>query len=84
MARQLREGVEADLSVPMDELQMGEGGDMLIDDIDPVDEKPDVAIITPDDSTEDAEPELQADDCTFQFDQNPPSQSRLTCEQMRL
>lgn len=47
----------------MDELQMGEGGDMLIDDIDPIDEKPDVAIITPDDSTEDAEPEPQADDC---------------------
>lgn len=48
----------------MGELQMGEGGDMLIDDIDPVDEKADVAIITPEDSAEDTEPELQADDCT--------------------
>ncbi len=65
MAGQLGRGAEADLSAPMGELQMGEGGDMLIDDIDPVDEKPDVAIITPDDSVEDAEPELQADDCTL-------------------
>ena len=56
-------GTEADLSARMGELQMGEGGDMLIDDIDPVDEKVDVAIITPDGSIEDAEPELQADDC---------------------
>ena len=63
MTGQYGRGVEADLSAHLGELQMGEGGEMLIDDIDPVDEKPDVAIITPDDSAEDAEPELQADDC---------------------
>ena len=63
MAGQLGRGVEADLSAHLGELQMGESGEMLIDDIDPVDEKPDVAIITPDDSAEDVEPELQADDC---------------------
>ena len=36
---------------------------MLLDEFDPVDEKPEVAIITPDDSTDDPEPEPQADDC---------------------
>ena len=75
MAGQLGRGAEADLSVPMGELQMGEGGEMLIDDIDPVDERPDVAIITPDDSAEDAEPELQADDCMLNSSllcRNPP------------
>lgn len=58
-----REAV-ADLNTHLGDLQMGGGGDMLIDDYDPVDEKPDVAIITPDDSTEEKEPEILASDCT--------------------
>ena len=54
----------ADLSTHMGELQMG-GGDMLLDEYDPVDDKPDVAIITPEDSAEEKEPEILADDCIF-------------------
>ena len=38
-------------------------GDMLIDDYDVVDEKPDVAIITPDESVDEPEPEPLATDC---------------------
>lgn len=53
----------ADLQTRLGHLQMGPGGDMLMDDYDPVDEKPDVAIITPDDSQEEQEPEIRADDC---------------------
>ena len=55
----------ADLDTRLGGLQMGGGGDMLIDDYDVVDEKPDVAIITPDDSPEEQEPEIRADDCTL-------------------
>ena len=51
----------ADLKTQLGDLQIGGGGDMLIDDYDAVDEKPDVAIITPDDSAEESEP--LADDC---------------------
>lgn len=40
-----------------------EPGDMLIDDYDVVDEKQDVAIITPDDSADEPDPEPLADDC---------------------
>ena len=36
---------------------------MLIDDYDPLDDKQDVAIITPADSPDEAEPEPTADDC---------------------
>ena len=53
----------ADLGTRLGELQMRTGGDMLIDDYDAVDEKPDVAIITPDDSPEEQEIETRADDC---------------------
>ncbi|MCJ1460144.1 hypothetical protein MMC28_010523, partial [Mycoblastus sanguinarius] len=52
----------ADLKAQLGELQMGGGGEMLIDDYDVVDEKPDVAIITPDESPEEPEPEVLADD----------------------
>lgn len=55
----------ADLETQLGHLQIGGGGDMLIDDYDPVDEKQDVAIITPDESPEEREPELLADDCIF-------------------
>lgn len=55
----------ADLDTRLGELQIGGGGDMLIDDYDVVDEKPDVATITPDDSPEEQEPEIRADDCTL-------------------
>ena len=53
----------ADLDTRLGGLQMGGGGDMLIDDYDAVDEKPDVAIITQDDSPEEQEPDIRADDC---------------------
>lgn len=42
------------------------GGDMLIDDYDTIDEKQDVAIITPVDSPEEPDPEPLADDCELQ------------------
>ena len=63
----------ADLETQLGHLQIGGGGDMLIDDYDPVDEKQDVAIITPDESPEEREPELLADDCIFP--QSPVLQS---------
>ena len=53
----------ADLGTRLGKLQMGGGGDMLIDEYDVVDDKHDVAIITPDDSLEEQEPEIRADDC---------------------
>ena len=55
----------ADLKTRLGTLQIGGGGDMLIDEYDVVDEKPDVAIITPDGSLDETEPEPQADDCEF-------------------
>ena len=63
----------ADLDTRLGGLQMGGGGDMLIDDYDVVDEKPDVAIITPDDSLEEQEPEIRADDCILPEISQPPS-----------
>ena len=52
----------ADLKTQLGDMQIGGGGDMLIDDYDVVDEKPDVAIITPDGSTD--EPlHPSSDDC---------------------
>lgn len=60
-----REGAVADLKTQLGDMQIGGGGDMLIDDYDIVDEKQDVAIITPDDSVE--EPEPLADDCMFRW-----------------
>ena len=66
--------VVADMDTRLGGLQMGGGGDMLIDDYDVVDEKPDVAIITPDDSPEEQEAEIRADDCEFPgILQNPSS-----------
>ena len=66
--------VVADLDTRLGGLQMGGGGDMLIDDYDVVDEKPDVAIITPDDSPEEQEAEIRADDCELpELLQNPSS-----------
>ncbi len=61
------DGSEAvtDLNAQLGEIQMGGGNDMLIDEYDPVDEKPDVAIITPDDSTKETEPEVLASDCIY-------------------
>ena len=53
----------ADLKTQLGHLQIGGGGEMLIDEYDPVDEKPDVAIITPDESSEERDPEPRADDC---------------------
>ena len=56
-----REGAVADLKTQLGDMQIGGGGDMLLDDYDVVDEKQDVAIITPEDSVE--ESERLADDC---------------------
>lgn len=53
----------ADMNAHMGALQIGGAGEMLIDEYDPVDEKPDVAIINPDDPLDEPEPELLADDC---------------------
>ena len=47
------------------EVQISGGGDIVMDDYDIVDEKPDVASITNDEVTPDAEP--LADDCTYPF-----------------
>ena len=55
----------ADLKTQLGALQIGGGGDMLIDEYDVVDEKPDVAIITPEGSLNEPEPEPLADDCMF-------------------
>ena len=53
----------ADLTTRLGELQMGGGGDMLIDDYDVVDEKPDAATMTQDDAPEEQGPDVRADDC---------------------
>ena len=58
-----REGAVADLKTQLGEMQIGGGGEMLIDNYDVVDEKQEAAIITPDDSVEEADP--LANDCTF-------------------
>lgn len=55
----------ADLKSQLGALQIGGGRDMLIDDYDVVDEKPDLATITPDDSADEPEAEPMADDCKF-------------------
>ena len=60
----------ADLNTRLASLQTGDG-DMLIDEYDAVDEKQDVAIITPDDSVDEPEPEPLADDCTWAEVQTP-------------
>lgn len=66
-AMDFEDGSEAvtDLNTHLGDLQMGGGNDMLIDEYDPVDEKPDVAIVTPDDSTNETEPEVLANDCIY-------------------
>ena len=51
----------ADLKTQMGDLQIGGGGDMLVDDYDPVDEKSHVAIITPDDSADEPTEPLATD-----------------------
>ena len=73
----------ADLKTQLGDLQIGGGGDMLIDDYDAVDEKQDVAIITPDDSPEELEP--LADDCMryiLEEKRSDPSADRVY-EQMK-
>lgn len=52
----------ADLDNYMELMQI-EPEDMLMDDYDVVDEKQEVAIITPDDSVDEPDPEPLADDC---------------------
>ena len=65
-AKEPEEGNRAmtDLKAQLGDVQIGGGGDMLIDDYDVVDEKPDFAIITPEESSEEPEPDPLADDCT--------------------
>lgn len=55
----------ADLKSQLGALQIGGGGDMLIDEYDVVDEKQDVANITPDDSADESYSVPLADDCRF-------------------
>lgn len=56
----------ADLKSQLGALQIGGGGgDMLIDEHDIVDEKQDIANMTPEDSTDERELEPLADDCMF-------------------
>ena len=62
----------ADLDTRLGVLQMGGVGDMLIDDYDVVDEKPDVAIITPDDTSGEQESEVRADDCIIPENMQKP------------
>lgn len=57
-----REAV-ADLKSQLGALQIGGGRDLLMDDYDIVDEKPEVAQITPDDSADEPDLEPRADDC---------------------
>lgn len=64
-----REAV-ADLKTQLGALQIGGGGDMLIDEYDVVDEKPDVVTITPEGSLDESEPEPLADDCMSVKDSN--------------
>ena len=56
-----REEAVADLKTQLGDMQISGGGDALIDDYDMVDEKQEVAIITPEDSIEEYDP--LADDC---------------------
>lgn len=63
MDSEIGSGAVTDLNTHLGDLQMGGGNDMLIDEYDPVDEKPDVAIVTTDDSTKEIEPEVLANDC---------------------
>lgn len=55
---------------------------MLVDDYEMVDEKPEVAIITPADSSEEPESEPVADDC--EIPRASCSKSCLTLSQMKL
>ena len=71
-----REGAVADLKTQLGEMQIGGGGDMLMDDYDVVDEKQDVAIITPDDSVEESDP--LANDCTFTFPRRGSRRPRIS------
>ena len=57
-----REAV-ADLKSQLGALQIGGGRDLLMDDYDIIEEKPEVATITPDDSADEPELEPRADDC---------------------
>jgi len=57
------DGAVADLNAHLGDLQMGGAGKMLIDEYDPVDEKPDAAVINPDDPSDGPESETLADDC---------------------
>ena len=57
-------GAVADLKPRMGALQIGAGDDMIMDAYDVVDEKQDVAIITPEGSSDEPELISQADDCT--------------------
>lgn len=55
----------ADLKSQLGVLQIGGGGDMLVDEYDCVDEKQEVTNITPEDSADEPELDPLADDCRF-------------------
>lgn len=75
------DGAVADLNAHLGDLQMGGTGGMLIDEYDPVDEKPDVAIINPDDPLDEPESEPLADDCELRLQ---PTQFSLTLAELLL
>lgn len=57
-------GATADLQTQMGDMQIAGGEDMLLDDYDVIDEKQDVAEITPEGSTDEPTEPL-ADDCAY-------------------
>ena len=63
----LDEDPVADLGARVGDMQMGGDPDMLLDEYDAMDEKPEVAVIHPSDSPEETESELFADDCMPNF-----------------
>lgn len=70
-------GPMADLKSQLGALQIGGGRDMLIDDYDVVDEKPDVATINPNDSVQEPEPEPLADDCRSPWRRAPSDHTHI-------
>ena len=53
----------ADLKTQLGALQIGGGGDTLMDEYDVVDDKPEIAVITPEGSLDEPELGPVADDC---------------------
>lgn len=63
----LDEDSVTDLGARVGDMQMGGDPDMLLDDYDAMDEKPEVAVIHPSDSPDETELEPLANDCMAAF-----------------